>query len=835
MHLQKTKRNRSVILTPHGWKKLQDARRESEIWENDGERYTLETLSERTGLGVGTIAKVLAREEGVDKQTIERFFSAFNLELDKDHYCRPTPDLIAPKHLRQDWGEAVDVSAFYGRTEELAQLEQWILKERCRLIALLGMGGIGKTSLSVKLAQQIQDRFECVIWRSLRNAPPLTELLANLIQFLSSDRETDLPETVGGRISRLLDYLRSSRCLLILDNVETILSSSDSLPFKFSREVRNSYPSGYASRAGYYREGYEEYGELLRQVGETPHQSCLVLTSREKPKELASLEGATLPIRSFQLRGLPEVEGREIFKAKGFFSGSDAEWGVLIERYSGNPLALKIVSTAIQELFEGKIYDFLAQGTVVFGDIRELLDQQFNRLSDLEKESIYWLAINREPVLLAELRDDIVSLVSKSKLLDALESLARRGLIEKKAALFTLQPVVMEYATEKLIEEICQEIATHKIALFSSLGLIKAQSKYYVRDTQIRFILKPLSEQLLQMLGSQSALENQLKQILSELRGQASCLAGYAGGNVINLLCQLQTDLSGYDFSHLTVWQAYLQEVNLQRVNFAHADQTVKLWDVSTGEVLRTLQGHSSQVWAVAFSPDGNTLASGSFDQTVKLWDVSTGEVLRTLQGHTNFVWAIAFSPDGKLLARGSEDQLVKFWDVNTGECLQTLQGHGSRIVSIAFSPQGQLLATGSIDRTVKLWDVRDGKCVKTLQGHSNWIWSVAFSPDGQTLASSSEDQSIKLWDVSTGECLKTLQGHCSKVVSIAFSPDGQTLASSSQDETIKLWNVNTGECLNTLRTERLYEGMNITGVKGLTEAILTTLKALGAVEYQED
>ncbi len=144
------------------------------------------------------------------------------------------------------------------------------------------------------------------------------------------------------------------------------------------------------------------------------------------------------------------------------------------------------------------------------------------------------------------------------------------------------------------------------------------------------------------------------------------------------------------------------------------------------------------------------------------------------------------------------------------------------------------ILASGSEDRTVKLWDASTGLCLKNLQGHTNWILSVAFSPNGNILATGSEDQTVKLWDVSTGQCLRTLQGHTGWVCSVAFDSQGTLLASSSADETIKLWDVTTGECLKTLLSSRPYEGMNITGTTGLTEATIVSLKALGAVEVNQ-
>lgn len=545
----KPKRARGVILTLHGWDKLQAAKSHFEFQENAGDRFTLEELSERTGLSVRTISKVLGRSEPVDKYSLQTMFRSFGLELRKSEYARPTSSFEALEtrqgNQQQDWGEAVDVSMFYGRAAELKTLRQWVLEEHCRLVAVLGIGGIGKSLVAVKLALQIQQEFEVVIWRSLENAPPLEEWLESVLPFLLRAQGKDhvLADSVDGRLSQLMECLRTSRCLLLLD-AQTIFSEGQ--------------------LAGQYRAGYEGYGQLLRAIGESPHQSCVILTSREKPSEIALMEGPVSRVRSLLLGGLKPDEGRELFQQKGTFTGSQTEWRTLIEYYGGNPLALKLVAATTQDLFNGQISEVLKyaqQGLLVSSDIRDVLDRQFNRLSQVEQELMLWLAINQEPVSFAELREDVVSAASKRELPEILNSLLRRSLVEQNTARFSLQPVVMQYVTRRLLQQVCYEIAQQQISLLKTHALFKAQAKDYVREMQKRLIVQPIIEWLLTELGSQREIEQRLREMLQQHR-QASLQPGYVASNLLNLLVQLQAHLPRYDFSELAVWQADLRRVN---------------------------------------------------------------------------------------------------------------------------------------------------------------------------------------------------------------------------------------------------------------------------------
>ncbi|KAK3349887.1 beta transducin-like protein HET-E2C [Lasiosphaeria hispida] len=237
-----------------------------------------------------------------------------------------------------------------------------------------------------------------------------------------------------------------------------------------------------------------------------------------------------------------------------------------------------------------------------------------------------------------------------------------------------------------------------------------------------------------------------------------------------------------------------------QQLASGSGDETIKIWDPASGQCRQTLEGHDSWVRSVTFSPDGQQLASGSSDKTIKIWDPASGQCRQTLEGHDSSVQSVAFSPDGQQLASGSSDKTIKIWDPASGQCRQTLEGHDSSVRSVTFSPDGQQLASGSDDKTIKIWDPASGQCRQTLKGHDNWVQSVAFSPDGQQLASGSSDETIKIWDPASGQCRQTLKGHDNWVQSVAFSPDGQQLASGSSDETIKIWDPASGQCRQTLK-----------------------------------
>ena len=436
---------------------------------------------------------------------------------------QPLPSPLLPR--KQDWESAPDISIFYDRTQELSTLKQWIVQDRCRLVAILGMGGIGKTTLSVKLAKELTPKFDYVIWQSLRYSPPFPNVLAKLLSILgqnpekwgerenfshSFDTSSSLSlshlsmSSISQGIAQLIAGLNRYRCFLVFDELEALLQPEE--------------------LAGRYSLEHQAYQHFIKQVGEEHHNSCLCITSQEKTPEVAALTGPSLPVRCFHLTGLDKTAAQSILYDKGLTEQNNTQQ--LIDLYRGNPLALKIVAATIQDVFGGSVDDFLRGSSLFVGDFREILSQQFQRLSSIEKQILYALALERYPVTFFQVRDVLRDWASTSKLTQAWESLGRRAFWEKTAQGFTLQPMVMKYVTEELIKQICNEALgfnrTQKLDKTSLLHhrlLLQFQSSGDDENKGLNYrkILLNVENELRNFLQDTDTenLEEQLNQLLS--------------------------------------------------------------------------------------------------------------------------------------------------------------------------------------------------------------------------------------------------------------------------------------------------------------------------------
>ncbi len=714
-----------------------------------------------------------------------------------------------------DWGAAPPLKLLLDRSAEINTVQQWINQEQTQLITILGIGGIGKTSIATKIAQNLSPEFEHIIWRSLREAPSAAKIISDIIKHLTQHQSLQLPLDLSSQIELLIQQLKQHRCLIILDNIESILPHTPSAT--------------------------NDYEKLFQEIGKASHQSCLMITSREQPHSLRQIQSNT--IRTIQLTGIQQAS--QIFTDRGI-TGTKPEIDWLINKYQGNPLALEIVTETIKNLY-GSIHSFSQASGFAVGQIRPLLQSQFDRLNPAETSVIYWLAIHREPVTIQTLNDD--SLEEDHEDLDitaALNSLHDRGLIQANhlhsVPSFTLQNVIMEYATDRLIKSIAQEFTSYKFHFLRTHAIMQATAKEYIRDAQKKLLLTPIGQKISNHQNITTVAEN-LQAIIQQFRQQSTYPTGYAIGNIINLLLALNIDLTGYDFSHLTIRQAYLQQAQLHQVNFTrcHFDQTIfsqdlgsiftvtfsldqrilvtggmdgkiRIWQVADGKQIHAWLAHDDWIRHVTFSPDGQLIASCSNDRSVKIWKIPHSAIsqretpdwgnihcLYNLPGHTDWVWSAKFiAVKGILfLISVSQDRTARLWNINFGKLIRAFSQPQELVWSVAFGNNGRLLATSSTEY-VKLWSVLTRRCLKTFTDNADRVRALAFHPNGKTLVGS-DDFYIKIWDLQSGECIKTCKLPANSAIwSLSFSPDGQQLISAGTDK-IQIWNANTWQPIATM------------------------------------
>ena len=787
-------------------------------------------------------------------------FRAFESRLLRETGLAPTTELkmllSAPrKHERRSGTETpkrqVDLlempiaRAVFGRAEDLGTLRRWALEDDCRLIAISGIGGIGKTSLAAEFVRGAQTKFEAVFWRSLSNTPPLVNVIGEWLARLDPDAAAGSDSSSALRA--LLAALQTRRSLLVLDNVESIFENS----------------------SGDYRDGYQDYAALFSFVGDGEHRGVLMLTSREVPHEVTRLQAGGARTRLLRLGGLRADAVRAMLNASAIEIDAATSNGIT-ELYSGNPLAIKLAADAIQTLHGGDIRVFLADRdrSALFDDVRHLIDSQFKRLSDRERRAFFALVLAREPQTVAAIGTHNPPTLAKPELIDALRALQRRSLVESDGVAFSLQHVVLEYgmlrAVDLAVEAICDSTSdAHAATLLHTHGWLDTGASEHLRDIQIRHIVQPVARRLIDQFGHER-VNSLIRERFVGLREHSAAAVSYAAGNLINVLAHGGLDASNLDCSGLTLRGAALAQTTLTGGNFSRADLRrcmfrqdftvikslafmpdgmrlvmgtahglVQLWNLRDEQLDWRTQTHNAFVWGLAVSPDGAMIASGGNDGKVCLLSAENGGLLLNLHTHANeitsvafgrdgavvysacaggvlravavsgsmrwevalnqYVGGIALSPNGGIIACTCADGLIRLYDAASGAACGALHGHTARAKGIDISPDGRLLAAGGDDGTVRVWDLTTHKPCAVLTGHGAWVWGVRFSPDGLRIASSCDDQTVRIWRVASSTCESVIRGHRHWVRPIAFHPTRAVIISAADDQTVRMWDLTTG------------------------------------------
>ncbi|MEO0377915.1 MAG: NB-ARC domain-containing protein, partial [Cyanobacteria bacterium P01_A01_bin.17] len=592
-----------------------------------------------------------------------------------------------------DWGEAPQMEPFLGRAQDVAQVDSWLTNSSCNLVVLVGMGGIGKTALSVAVAKQLVGQFERIVWRTVPANGQLDALLHSLLP--------DPPPTPPSGLSSidcLVQWLATHRDLLILDGYDAVFRNQP------SQEIKNRSRQ---RQAGLYPKDRGDFRNLLMRLGQTQLKGCMLITSREKPQELLTLAGPKLPVKTYTVPPLTEADARQVLHDAWYLDASDRETKVLNERYAGNPLGLKIAADTIKNVFSDSVSQFLRQSFLVIDDFRNALKQQFNRTNLLEREALYWLAINRKPVQFSVLQKDIVALSNQEDLLYTLRSLEHRSLIDIQphGQTFTLKPTVMEYVTQRFVKQVrrdlgllsenSKEISGEQIEegaeaienqtdLLNTHALLKAGASDYIRASQQRYIVQPLKDALIQEKGGLRAAKAHVNDLLQDCCNQQSDRTQniYRVGNLLNLLTQFSQDLKEDIFSEqttlteLTIRQAYLADVDLSKTRFDKCRLDESVFRENLGDVITVGFGKASALDDIDelnesewLTDDDDLeelgfLAVGDANGRIHLWNAATFKKHTYWPAHTSWVRSVAFSPNGQWLISGGDDKALRLWQM---------------------------------------------------------------------------------------------------------------------------------------------------------------------------
>lgn len=716
-----------------------------------------------------------------------------------------------------------------GRSSELRILEEKCFQDKLRLAFIAGMGGIGKSTLISVFVDLHKDNFDFISWIDLRNPIHPEDLLDELIKLFSNQTNFDTSANFSSKIEYLLEYLTKNRCLILLDNFESVLDSK----------------TGQAKSK--YRDNFELYEFIINRLAHHPHKSLLLITSRVVPNDIDLLSRAKEKADILFLKGLSIKESVELLSYFEIF-GTEEDRLTLAAYYAGNPFAIKLCASFICEWYDGLIGSFLKDNILLLGDLENMIQEQIERVSPIGQKLLFWLAIERRPLTMSELSKKVndwaitqdkkkdggdsnnrmLIPVSKSDIVNYIVELHAKSLVEKNGKYFSLHPVILDFLTQFFLTKFKKEIINEEPVYLLDYPIILTHAHEYIKESQTHLLLYPLIKYLKLNLSDQ-ALQSKLKCIIETERKNNTLIPNFLAGNILNIIFNLNWQVSDFNFSNLYIWQACLTNQNLAGANFknsslAHCSFTqtfglalsvsfspdgnsfgvgtsngeIRLLKTETGENIHILKGHNNWVNAIAFSPNSSYIASSGWDKIIKIWDVKSGELIKTILGHEDKVRCLSFSNNSKFLASGGTDGTMRVWNTETFTEYRRFYFPNVWVMSLAFNPDGSYLYGGYTDGKIRIWNIESQEITFTINAHQGQIWAIDLNKTGTLIASAGDDPEIRIWDSNEYFLFKSFTGHKNRVKSLSFNYEDCLLASGSIDNSVKVWDLESGNCIQT-------------------------------------
>lgn len=701
-----------------------------------------------------------------------------------------------------------NLSDFRGREPALAELTEWIIRDRGRLLCLSGIPGVGKTWFALKLAEQVRSHFQRCVYRDLRDCPLPVELVTDLLSQIDACEEADT--SLQGGLDRLLRLLTQRRCLIILDSTEHLCCRA---------------------LAGTYEPNFDGYRSLLAALASRDHQSCVLWVGRELPRAAVPMAGSSC--RFLALSGLAQDELSTLAFWPEELQATAADWQYLSTHYGGLPA---LISQEIAPRLSSFGHNLAACIDALQRDNRFLqayVDAWLAALAEIEWHILTYMMISQRPVSLNELS----AYLGQAIPLSAIESLCDGGIClatingEPRWEL-ALPDLLGPYLRDRLLAMFQAADEMQQVDLLHRYPLIQTDAPEVVRQWQRRCLLEPVAATLdvsfPHSLDKQLLLQRAMQRSL-ELT-QSATTSGYSAGNLMNLAQYWHVSLVDFEFQGLQLRGADLQSDLFQGVSFAGADLSdtllakplgqcpviamnpaqeqvavgdqdgrLLLWDIQDGRLQRAMLGIGDAIRAIAFSPDGATVAEGRQDGAVRLWDLRS-EYGPELFAHTatGALTRLVFSPDKRLLAGGGDDGTLYIWRLASGEEIQRFQAHEDSIIAIALSPCSRRLITCGHDCAAIEWDLQTAKPLHRFQGRlTNSLGTVAYLPAAtepgfHSVVVGRDEGKLIIWDIPSARPLRIMNESCDLFMALALSPDGRYLAVSDVSKKISVWDVET-------------------------------------------